>query len=192
MSKGNRDGFRCTLAFKIYSTSEQEDVAVIEEVERIKKALSTVSRPFGLLLDHQYSIATSQLNGWDALLLKAAQTLPSCHTRTLPVVTTFHSSRYVGDEYDPDEPTTKSKCATSVYPFDEAHMNIALDVATELPAWRRELPDNIPFLAHRNLEDLSAAWSCQVDKGAERTGNESRPADENSVYFHYAIIVCDE
>lgn len=61
------DSYRAVIAFKLFSTGEPSSDAaaarVLKTQQHVKSVLDTIPVPYGLLLNHQYSIGTAELNG---------------------------------------------------------------------------------------------------------------------------------
>jgi hypothetical protein len=187
-------GYRATLALKVYRTEEEEacDDATVKSVADV---LSKWPLPFGLLLRHEYSVGTRAMSAVDAVLVQAAKLLPRTEVHTLPVVTTLKTSRDVGDDVGDSSPTVSSR----VYPLTDFHVDQLLKKPPTKaePAWLAKVKslssgDGLPFFTLSPLSTWGLTWRCQFDEGAEFTGNHSRPEEEDSVYLHHAVVVLPE
>jgi len=151
------DGYHAVMAFKIFCEADDEPELSTQLEARLKSILDQIPVPFGLLT-HQYSIGTTSLHGFDALLSAYAHSRNDTQAHILPVVIKFH-----GEAND-----VPSECVTTshVYPFTGAHVDILLgknvvqakmevqwldglsdipfytwDIQTSLEPWREDYPD---------------------------------------------------
>lgn len=169
---GSKKGYRVTLAFKIYHRGEG---GTINSSVALEEFLRGLPRPFGVLLDFQYSIGTKELNGGDAQLMKAAQEA-GLKTKLIPVVTEFFAI----------EPYHDERTQLRIYPFTESEIAYLVD-QTELPP---SYP-NMTFYTLSSYKKTGSLWSHKVTHRAEYVGNESRAHDETSIYLHYALLIMD-
>ncbi|KZT06682.1 uncharacterized protein LAESUDRAFT_749900 [Laetiporus sulphureus 93-53] len=215
------EGHRAVIAFKVY---KQEPVPGQEVVPRhdslqeeirsqMEHAFAAMHAPFGLLLEHQYCMGTTEFNGFDSILRDTAVKFAQKHgsdVHFLPVLTKFDGICNI-DEYSNGPPESEAE----VYPLTEVHVNAILkafrskDVQSRYgeymtpegrynlkittlcvktgEEWLDDLED-VPFYA-LDFEESSLIWKKDIDDGAEYTGNESRPATEDSIYLSYAMVV---
>jgi hypothetical protein len=82
-------------------------------VEHLEMVLAEMSPPFGILLEHQYPMGVSQLNGFDAILFSAARQLQKVHVHLLPIVILSHSTVYY-DEEDKGSESYVCSCRTAI------------------------------------------------------------------------------
>ena len=179
------DGYRAVLALKIFRVADDEPPVVPEA--RIKGILDQIPVPFGLLTTHQYSIGTTSLNGFDALLSAYARSRNDTQAHMLPIVTKFWGEAF--DSYlDPQE--YESEATSSVYPFTQAHVDILLQKnvkqAKKEVQWLDGL-SKIPFYAWDIRASLET-WREDHPDGSGYTGNEADSSREDSIYLSYAIL----
>ena len=184
-------GHRATLALKVYRQNVEEtcDEATVAAVTAV---LSKWPLPFGLLLNHEYSVGTSDMSGLDAVLVQAVKALPHSEVHTFPVVTTIKTTRDVTDDGDKQPATVTSR----VFPLTDFHIDRLLGrrSAEAEPGWVAMLAklssgDGVPFFTFSHLSTCGLRWRHHFDAGAEHTGNSSRPEEQDSVYLHYAVVV---
>jgi len=178
------DGYRAVMAFKIFRVADSElDILPAQLEARVKKILDQIPVPFGLFTSHQYSIGTTSLNGFDALLSAYARSRNDIQAHMLPVVTEFYGEAFYSE---PDRSYTSSH----VYPFTRAHVDILLGKnvvqAKKEVQWLEELSD-IPFYAWDIAATLEA-WKEEHPDGEGYTGNEADSSREDSIYLSYAIL----
>jgi hypothetical protein len=184
--------YRAVIAFKIFrddsdrDNTSDGDLGVMSTLQdRCKSVVEKMQPPYGILMDRQYCMGTSKLSGFDLILLAGAQSRPDTRVYTLPVVTTFHGMSSSSDDDD------DSELSTCVYPFTEAHVDCLLgrdvEKGRESTTWLEGV-SGVPFYSVA-LDSTAVTWEKECDKGAEYTGNESRPATEDSIYLSYAMLV---
>ena len=179
------DGYRAVLAFKIFRVADSEpDILPAQLEARVKKILDQIPAPFGLFMTHQYSIGTTSLNGFDALLSAYARSRNDIQAHMLPVVTEFY-----GEAFD-DPEDDRSVTSSQVYPFTRAHVDILLEKnviqAKKEVQWLDGLSD-IPFYAW-DIEASLEVWKEEHPDGAGYIGNEADSQREDSIYLSYAIL----
>ena len=178
--------YRAVIAFKIFAVPDNSEPEENSIQTSVNEALAKMCPPFGIFLDRKYCMGTSKLSGFDTILLTAAYSKKDkCRIYTLPVVTKFNSERGMcEDDY------TENSTETKVYPFTEAHVDVLLgrraNATSEVP-WLNDVKD-IPFYYLR-LDENAITWAEKKDDGAEYTGNESRPASQDSIYLSYSLVV---
>ena len=179
------DGYRAVMAFKIFRVDENdsEDALPAKLEAHVKRILDQIPAPFGLFTTHQYSIGTTRLNGFDALLWACVRSRNDMQVHMLPVVTKFYGEAF---HYERSE----SVAASQVYPFTGAHVDILLgkDVtrAKEEVQWLDGLSE-IPFYTW-DLKESSETWKEDHPDGQGYTGNEADSSREDSIYLSYAIL----
>jgi hypothetical protein len=177
------------MAFKIFRSAENDlDNTLPAKLEaRVKGILDQIPAPFGLFTTHQYSIGTTELNGFDALLTSCARSRNDTRVHMLPVVTEFYGEAF---DYDDEEDEPRSVVSSRVYPFSEAQVDILLkknvQVAEREVQWLDGLSD-IPFYTW-DLKASSVTWKQDYPEGAGYTGNEADSSREDSIYLSYAIL----
>ena len=173
-------------ATQIFSVSDNSEPTETPIQTSVNEALTKMCPPFGIFLDRQYCMGTSKLSGFDTILLTAAYSRKdNCRIYTLPVVTKFRGVRPVGDD-----DYNKDSAETEVYPITEAHVEVLLgrrSSATSEVTWLKDVKD-IPFY-HLGLKKNTVTWADINDDGSEYTGNESRPASQDSIYLSYSLVV---
>lgn len=149
--------------------------------------------PFGFLLDGRYALGTQELRGADRALYELLSSIDTFRVAVLPVMTVYSGTCAVGDSSEHSESAT-------VYPLTEQHVRFALEKkivpnmakACNLWEWSKAEADaledgDISFVS-LDLKN-GYKWREAVEQGAEFTGNESRAAEENSVWLHRALVV---
>ena len=182
-----KDHYRAVIAFKIFSVPDNTEPTENPHQTSVNNALAKMRLPFGIFLDRQYCMGTSRLSGFDTILLAAAYARKDkCRVYTLPVVTKFHVKQEMADGYY----VSDNEASTEVYPFTEAHVDVLLgrrSNATSEAPWLKDVKD-LRFYCMA-LDENAITWVDNHDKGAEYTGNESRPASKDSIYLSYSLIV---
>jgi hypothetical protein len=178
------NSYRAVMAFKLFRMADNDsDGTLPAELEaRMKRILDQVPAPFGLFTTHQYSIGTTELIGFDALLSACARSRNDTQVHMLPVVTKFNGEAFYDDE-------SESVIRSRVYPFTGAHVDILLKedvVQTKEVQWLDGLSD-IPFYTW-DLKASSVTWMEDYPEGAGYTGNEADSSREDSIYLSYAIL----
>lgn len=180
-----QDGYRAVMAFKIFRVAENKSDGTLptELKARVKKILNQITAPFGLFTTHQYSIGTTELNGFDALLSACARSRDDTEIHMLPVVTKFY-----GEAFDCRQ--SDSVATSHVYPFTKAHVNILLKKDVVWAKKEVQCLDglsDIPFYTW-DLQASSVTWTEDYPDGEGYTGNEADSSREDSVYLSYAIL----
>ncbi|KIM79044.1 hypothetical protein PILCRDRAFT_10707 [Piloderma croceum F 1598] len=181
------DGYRAVVAFKIFrAENDSEDTLPAELQARMKTILDQIPAPFGLFTTHQYSIGTTSLNGFDALLSAYARSRHDTQAHMLPVVTKFYGEAFFEQQSEDEEHVAISH----VYPFTGAHVDILLNKnavqAKKEVQWLDELSE-IPFYTW-DLKASSEVWQEDYPEGVGYTGNEADSSREDSIYLSYAIL----
>lgn len=187
LEKEHKFHTRGTIAFKIFAKTPQPPLAIHQPT---LAALKSVELPFGILLNHDYTVEFNEglLKGGDAALFAVLTQLEHCHIRLLPVITSLFYKAGVGEYRSLDWTSSE----VTVYPFNETMIRACLapeDDPTALLAldqWPKDLA-NIPFITARDWDSKVLAH-CR-DDGSEHTGNECRPAEQHSIYISAAILV---
>ena len=180
-------GYRAVMAFKIFRVADNKDEILPAQLEaRVKKVLDRIPVPFGLFMMHQYSIGTTSLNGFDALIAAYSHSRNDIQARMLPVVTTFSGEVFYRDLLSRGyENYAKSR----VFPFTTAHVDILLKKnvaqAEKQVKWLEGF-SKIPFYS-LDIKSMEA-WKEDHPNGMNYTGNEADSVREDSVYFSYAIL----
>ena len=187
VSKLSKNQHRAVIAFKIFRDNSVASDALPEELkDRTIAVLEKLQPPYGIFLDRQYCIGTSKMSGFDLILTASGMSRPNTRARVIPVVTTFEASM------DVDDYSNECTFSTRVYPFSKAHIDLLVGedgerADDEVIQWLQGVKD-VPFY-FVSLKDTTVPWQQDSDEGAEHTGNESRPASEDSIYLSYAMIV---
>ena len=224
-----KSGYRAVLAFKLFrdddasiipddvetrselgvSTEVNEDGKALEEafgearmpeaVEIIQEILEDIPLPVGLHFTHKYPRGMKEPNGFDAMLLQAAENLPHIDTRLLPVLIDEHVVLRMSTEtYDnPDA----SSAVAEVFPLTDIHIDFLEGKITkaevlndETGAWvanHQTIPFysvcSAPRYSSRDIKpgEMLQQQSDQVDW----TGNEAREEDDHSIYMTYSIVL---
>ena len=181
------DGYRAVVAFKIFRMADDEPDVLPALEARVKRILDQIPVPFGLFTTHQYSIGTTSLNGFDALLLAYARSRNDTKAHMLPVVTEFYGEAF-DDDLDPRE--YENQATSYVYPFTQAHVDILLKKnvarAKKEVRWLRGLSET-PFYTW-NIRASLEAWKEDHPNGSGYIGNEADSSREDSIYLSYAIL----
>ncbi|TFK94194.1 hypothetical protein K466DRAFT_536707 [Polyporus arcularius HHB13444] len=184
-------GHRAVIAFKIFRTSgtgsETETTARVRQ--ETTELMDQMQAPFGIMLERKYCMGTTELSGFDALLLKAALTLPDADVRHLPVVLATYAS-YEDDNQEDYE----MECDTHVVPLTRGHLDKWFDEErsaspshTECGCPWLEGVQNVPFFS---LELRRALYPCieEQEETCNDAGNEAQAWREDSVYLSYALL----
>lgn len=118
-------GYRAVIAVKILRQHQEtpEVPANIQLQRKIKDVLMQLDTPYGILLQHQYSAGTAELNGPDAVLHAAAGDTGG-DVKLLPVLIRWTASRYEFSGHDPEDyDWGKNECRADVFPMTEAHVD---------------------------------------------------------------------
>ena len=179
-----KNHYRAVIAFKIFSVADNSEPVENLIQTFVSEVVAEMRVPFGIFLDRQYCLGTSNLSGFDTILLTAAYSRKDkCRIYTLPVVTKFHARRGMDDDDDDTD-----EASTIVYPFTEAHIEELLgsNTTVEVP-WLKGVKD-LPFY-HLGLEENAVTWEDNQADGAEYLGNESRAGRQDSIYLSYSLVV---
>ena len=185
-----KEGYRAVLAFKIIRVDSNEPEVFPAQLEnRVKRILDQIPAPFGLLTAHQYSIGTTNLTGFDVLLMAYARSRYDTQAHMLPVVTKFRGEAYDDDD-DPRAEDYQSFTESRVYPFTRSHVDILLgkdvDQSKKAVMWLKKW-SGIPFYAW-DIDASLQVWTEDHPDGANYTGNEADSQREDSVYLSHAIL----
>jgi hypothetical protein len=114
-------GYRAVIAFKIFRERLDTPEVPAEVMSRKTKAvLMRLQKPYGILLRHQYSAGTAELNGSDASLYAAAGETGG-DVRLLPVLIRWTATRDDFEMYD-----GSSVCSADVFPMTQTHVDTIL------------------------------------------------------------------
>ena len=192
-------GYRAVAAFKIFctpgSSTETETTARVRR--EVTKLMSKMRAPFGVMLERKYCLGTTELSGFDALLLKAALALPDVLVKHFPVALTAQSFNGSYNQDDPEE-DYEMKCYTSVVPLTRGHLEqffddddpYALSNTSHADCgcpWLEGVRD-VPFFS---LELSRTTYTCseEQEEACNYCGNEAQAWREDSVYISYALLV---
>ncbi|KAG6828510.1 hypothetical protein H0H92_007727 [Tricholoma furcatifolium] len=184
------DSYRAVLAFKVFRDGDPAEAHLISrEVilhQRVEDVVNSIPRPFGIILDHDYCMGTTQPNGYDAILLAAVQQRKDSIIHFMPVV--LESDAFLDCTGDDD--AEESTWRTSVYPFLPAHIEIANRRAT--PETERTIKvfsewENVPFFCHK-FNRRAVVWS-REEELENNTGNEYDSRRETTIYLSHALLV---
>ncbi|KAI0691466.1 hypothetical protein C8T65DRAFT_587207 [Cerioporus squamosus] len=189
-------GHRAVIAFKIFRTAGAG--AETETTTRVRQEatelMTQMQAPFGIMLERKYCMGTTELSGFDALLLKAALALPDVEVRHLPVVLATCSSYGSTNEEDRQE-DYEMFCDTAVMPLTHGHLEKWFDDErdgspshTECGCPWLEGVKNVPFFS---LELPRTLYTCieEQEDTCNYAGNEAQAWREDSVYLSYAVLV---
>ncbi|KAF8216640.1 hypothetical protein K438DRAFT_1953547 [Mycena galopus ATCC 62051] len=204
------DGYRAVIAFKIFRRhlDTPEVPADVTLRHKIKDVLTPLQKPYGILLRHQYSAGTAELNGLDAVLYAAVGETGG-DVKLLPVLIRWIASRTVDFGYGDAE----SKSSADVFPMTTMHVDAILDhiragekqadedeeeskskrlfvdlKGTDAEWINYQSTTSIPFYSP-DFDATALVWKEETQDAIEHTGNESRPQEEDSIYLSYAIVV---
>ncbi|RPD64387.1 hypothetical protein L226DRAFT_484383 [Lentinus tigrinus ALCF2SS1-7] len=190
-------GHRAVIAFKIFRTSgsgtETETTARVRQ--EVTELMSQMQAPFGIMLERKYCMGTTELSGFDALLLQSASALPNVDVRHLPVVLTTHSEFGSQDRYDCYR-DFEMRCDTDVAPFTRGHVEELFNTDGEYSCIEHskcgcpwlEGVKNVPFFS---LELPRTLYACSEEEQetCNYVGNEAQAWREDSVYLSYGLLV---
>ena len=185
-------GYRATLAFKLFRTSDtEEETSTSSNVrQQVSQLLKTMEAPFGILLQRKYCLGTTHFSGFDALLLSSLRALTNVQVRHLPVVLRSYTA---WERFDDGS----SHCITTVYPFTEGHVNALFDHMetdyrpknhAECGAPWLDGVHGVPFFA-LDLGQSLYTLEEEENETCNYTGNEAQAWREDSVYLSYALLV---
>ena len=146
----------------------------------MKTILDQIPAPFGLFTTHQYSIGTTELNGFDALLSAYARSRHDTQAHMLPVVTKFSGEAF----FQPEE-QSESVAESHVYPFTGAHVDILLERNVVQAKKEVQWLDGLSEIAFYtwDLKASSEVWQQDYPDGAGYTGFIARR--------FYLLVICD-
>jgi hypothetical protein len=170
------------------------DATRVALLTQVRSELLELATPFGFLLSHKYSLNNANdgamLAGADRMLYDIlASQGEAFRLRVFPVLTKYHSQ----DGYDGDSPDDENQ----VYPLTDKHVDYLMlsdkkrskRTQPPTPGFGDEVAQGIRFLCSGGLDSKGFEWQLQKDDGAEHSGNDSRPAEEDSIYLHKALVV---
>ncbi|KAH7931210.1 hypothetical protein BV22DRAFT_5670 [Leucogyrophana mollusca] len=184
------DEYRAVIAFKMFRT-EPPNTQVIERYAHahasVTEAISKLKAPVGIFLERKYCLGTTELSGFDALLLESTRARTDIQVHLLPVVTRYYAawgndSQACADEQGPDVYDAR------VYPFTDADIDYLLDRGEEVPrSWIRKLKP-IRFYS-ADFDRSVVTWSSDERETVNYVGNEAEAWREDSIYMSYAMLV---
>ncbi len=155
--------------------------------QKLEQLFEMTEGKLGILMQHLYTVDSDVLKGQDAALLETLRRLPYVQLFITPVVIHYEDTDYrVGDDWNDGVDRHQS---AQVYLLAPAHVDELLrgreKTTHPVKAPSSSLPTDIRFVGgYTSGVNVFRAR----DKGAAHTGNESRPAEENSVYVNMAVI----
>ncbi|KAI0820795.1 hypothetical protein BC628DRAFT_1543573 [Trametes gibbosa] len=206
------EGHRAVIAFKLFRAPVASDAAPSDyEAEKTREIRAKVTQivgeveaPYGVLLQHKYTLNTDTFNGFDAILAEAIQAeaaqLASVSVHHMPVVVT--ASSHWGSHDDDRWKDYAMHCSTQVYAFTSGHIDALIDRSSSQGhgkishascgcPWLDGI-DNVPF----HTADLSDSTMFPYQKEFEETcnyvGNEAQAWRADSVYLSFALLVLPE
>ncbi|OJT06389.1 hypothetical protein TRAPUB_2763 [Trametes pubescens] len=194
----SKDGYRASIAFKLFRAPpplwrRNCESTKTEQVRlRIAEIVAQVEAPFGLLLEHKYSLGTNEFSGFDALMVEAMRSRFSgsgFEVHHIPVVVEEYA-RW-GDEDEEDE--FSMMCDTTVYPFTSGHidfLNEDVSKGDELNGceWLEGVK-NVPFYSVDLSDRTMFPYKKEEVETVNHTGNEAQAWRADSVYLSYALVV---
>jgi hypothetical protein len=191
VSKLSDHGYRAVVAFKLFhdtgSAKLEEAARELMVRNRVSDVLAHIPVPYGFLLDLRDRMDISRLNGFDAILLSAAQQRQYTVVHILPVIIRSHSTTFFKHRYDGE----KDYHRALVYPFTSAHLDQVLSngentEAEKRAGWFKGIKD-IPFYS-LDFDRSAAQWRRTMEE-VRYAGNESDGTREDSIYISYALVV---
>jgi hypothetical protein len=184
-----KESYRAVIAFKIFRREQSDDKIPEEFGIRCKAVFADMEPPYGIFLHHQYCMGTTELNGFDNLLLASARSSAKGQVHLIPVLTRFQGE-YFFDKHRKDE----IRCATHVYPFTDAHVDLILEKNTkeakEEIKWLEGVED-VPFYGV-DFKNSVLAWKEETENGEGYNGNEADSMRQDSIYLSYSLLVLPE
>jgi hypothetical protein len=173
------DWIRATITFKVYSMEPVESLVSkdSEKLQELKAFICELETPYGIILHHEYSYNTNQLNSTDTVIINVIKQL-GLNYKLCSILDKFYGSDPNFESYG-DDITAES----NIYLLDEEYIKYAISPDSDKPSVNM----NIPF--YRVGKGI--LWKRDEDHGAMYTGNESRPREVDSIYISKAIIVTD-
>lgn len=190
-------GYRGVIAFKVFKkpsssanpASGPKPQTEFEKgiLKKIQRALSKLQPPYGILLEHCYSIETSELSGMDNLLHTAASSLlaSSAEVHFIPVLLRFKSE--VPEDWEPgsNEPLPAK---APVFPLTQVHIDALLaetasDYRDPICLLRREkelnqsmpgLDSGLYFRSHRDDDESDDSSSSRTEPMKQSTKHRLR------------------
>lgn len=178
-------GHRAVIAFKIFrdvqATAPAADFS--STIHRlVKNATDKMRAPAGVLLERKYCVGTTNLSGFDAVVLDCLMARTDIRVHPLPIVMSFHA------DWPDTEHERKGSWSAKVYPFTDAHIDVLLEKDNEEHKKERErfkAVRDVPFY-YSNFEECTMTWSSEEE---QYRGNEAYPGREDSIYVSYALLV---
>ncbi len=180
------DGIRGTISFEVHSvTKNLPQPTHITAQQKVTELLNKVSstQPFGIFLNHLYSLDAKELKGGDAILYNSLSNMKNRKVFLVPVITSIKLQK--------DCESNEIRQQTKVFLFTEDHIQFLLGNSSNHPKTKQlfgQDVSNLSFFGY-NFTDDGFVWNHTVQKYIEYNGNESVPAAESSVYIHKAFIV---
>ena len=97
------DDLRASLAFKVFFDDDAKAAPSSyqeEAIDKVATLFKAMPAPFGIKLGHQYSLGMRVSNGFDSIMLEAAQKHFGDQSSLIPVITKVNAVIYVGDYAD--------------------------------------------------------------------------------------------
>jgi len=140
---------------------------------------TTNGRYLGMFLSHKYTMSAikpENLKGTDAFLWGLLSQEQTFTLDLLPIAYQHHI------EFDEDDGKSVAM-KKNVYSMTETDYD---RICRRMPSPKSPYTEDVPFvLAHVRGTVVNE----NIDEGAEHTGNEARPFEAKTIYFHAAIVV---
>ncbi|KAI0741946.1 hypothetical protein C8Q80DRAFT_1123686 [Daedaleopsis nitida] len=195
------DGYRAVIAFKLFRASSTiiDESATSSEVRRqTTELVRQLHAPIGIMLERKYCLGTTELSGFDALLLDSMRSMVDVKVVHLPVVLTL-SSHWGQQRHEEEYEMT---CHTAVYPFTHDHIDVLADPSNWTgTTWNYSDPrdhtscgcpwlegvTNVPFFTY-NFSRSVVTYKEEEEETCNYVGNEAQAWREDSVYLSYAVL----
>jgi len=174
VTKLESDWIRATLALKVFSDKDTLSISN----KNIETLLSGISTPFGIILDHEYSLGGTTLKGRDNNIISALNNINKKY-EIIDIINKIYYSFQPTDGRDEDK-----EYYSHIYLLNDEIISYTLNLESKKPEIKY---NDIVFY---KLSD-GFEWSKEEDQGALYTGNEARPGCIDSIYISRAIIISE-
>lgn len=187
-----KKGYRCTIAFKVYSENladsmyKEREISDENNVKIINDILGGWKRPFGILLSHKYTVKCKPEKGSDGKFVEIIQSLPGTKSIIIPVVTNYTASWSADDEQE-------DAGRAHVFSITDDAIDKILGFSNQKQDIGQDETNKLMKSLHKYTRffqlNKGYVWKEDRQNAIEFTGNESCPGREDSIYCNTAIII---